>query len=291
MNVAVSMWSLVSYAQAGRIDTLGFVRYAAELGVQGVELLDVFWQDQERELSQVRTELQRVGIEVSAYAIGNDLVEPDTAERGRQVQSIRDGVDVARELGTSRLRVFSGNEKPDVQTEDGHRWIIDGLGKGAAYAAERGVTLVLENHGLFAGRADQVRRVIEEVGSPALRANLDTGNFLLVNQDPVAAVRELAPWAAYVHLKDFRKVRDGEQVQESYAGLDGSRYVGTVIGAGEVDLRGVLGALRETGYDGWLSIEYEGTGDAKEELAESVNTTRLLVYQLSTRSHYHAGWP
>ena len=291
MNVAVSMWSLVSYAQAGRIDTLGFVRYAAELGVQGVELLDVFWQDQERELSQVRTELQRVGIEVSAYAIGNDLVEPDTAERGRQVQSIRDGVDVARELGTSRLRVFSGNEKPDVQTEDGHRWIIDGLGEGAAYAAERGVTLVLENHGLFAGRADQVRRVIEEVGSPALRANLDTGNFLLVNQDPVAAVRELAPWAAYVHLKDFRKVRDGEQVQESYAGRDGSRYVGTVIGAGEVDLRGVLGALRETGYDGWLSIEYEGTGDAKEELAESVNATRLLVYQLSTRSHYHAGWP
>ena len=46
--------------------------------------------------------------------------------------------------------------------------------------------------GLMAGRSDQVRNIIETVNSPALRANLDTGNFLLVNQNPTDAARELA---------------------------------------------------------------------------------------------------
>ncbi len=139
------------------------------------------------------------------------------------------------------------------------------------------MTLVLENHGLFAGRADQIRQIIETIGSPALRANLDTGNFLLVNQDPAEAVRDLAARAGYVHLKDFRRLGEGETADESYGALDGSRYVGTVIGQGDVDLPAVLGHLRSAGYDGWLSIEYEGTYDAKEELAQSVHATQDLI--------------
>ncbi len=277
MKLAVSMWSLVSYAKANRIDAPAFVRYAATIGADGVELLDVFWRDKERELPEVQAAVRHSGLAVSAYAIGNDLVHPDARERTRQVQSIRDGVDTARRLGTQLLRVFSGSEKPGVAVEDGVRWIVDGLRAGAAYAAEHQVTLVLENHGLFAGRADQIRRIIEEVDAPALRANIDTGNFLLVNQDPVRAARDLAALAAYVHLKDFRALGHDEHVAEAYTGLDGARFVGMVIGAGDVQLGAVLGALRDASYDGWLSIEYEGTGDAKEGLEQSVRATRALM--------------
>lgn len=277
MKIAVSMWSLVSYARSGRIDAPGFVRYAATLGVPGVELLDVFWSDREQQVPLVETALRETGLAVSAYAIGNDLVHPEADERGRQVRSIRDGVDMARRLGTGLLRVFSGGEKPGVSPQQGHQWIVAGLREGAAYAAERGVTLALENHGLFAGRADQVRAIIEEVGSPALRANVDTGNFLLVNQDPADAARDLAALAAYVHLKDFRALRPGEEAAESYSALDGSRYAGTAIGDGAVDLPAVLARLRDAGYDGWLSIEYEGTGDAREGLERSVQATRVLI--------------
>src|SRR5579875_1122527 len=185
MKVSVSMWSLVSEAIAGRIDAASFVRYAASIGAEGVELLDVFWRDKEREFAEVEAALRASGLPVSAYAIGNDLVQPDPGERERQVQSIRDGVDMALRLGTPRLRVFSGSQKAGVAFDDGAQWIVDGLRAGAAYAAERRVTLVLENHGLFAGRANQVRGIIEAVALPSLRANVDTGNFLLVNQDPV----------------------------------------------------------------------------------------------------------
>jgi sugar phosphate isomerase/epimerase len=277
MRSAVSMWSVVSEAEAGKIDAPGFVRYAASIGAEGVELLDVFWTDVNRDVPAVEQALRETGLPLSAYAIGNDLVEPDADERATQVQMIRDGVDMARRLGTPLVRVFSGSEREGVSADQGLEWIVEGLREGAAYAEERGITLVLENHGLFAGRADQVRHIIETIGSPALRANLDTGNFLLVNEDPVRAARDLAALAAYVHLKDFRRVQPGEEPAESYTGIDGNRYEGTVIGEGEVDLPAVLSSLRQGGYDGWLSIEYEGTGDPKTGLEASLRNTKSLL--------------
>lgn len=277
MNIAVSMWSLVREAQAGQMDVPAFVRYVKEIDADGVELLDVFWHNRDGELPGVLVALRETGLPVSAYAIGNDLVQPDPDARAHAVQAIHDGVATAWRLGATMLRVFSGGEKDGVRPEQGYEWIVEGLRDGAAYAAAHGVTLALENHGLFAGRADQVHRIIADVSSPALRATIDTGNFLLVNQDPVAAARSLAPLAAYVHLKDFRLVGAGEQVEHAYTGLGGVRCAGTTIGAGDVDLPGVIAALRAGGYDGWLSIEYEGTGDAREEVAASLRATRELL--------------
>jgi sugar phosphate isomerase/epimerase len=277
MRSAVSMWSLVRDAERGAIDAPSFIRYAAEIGAEGVELLDVFWRDQERDVPQVELALRETGLPVSAYAIGNDFAQPTEAERVTQVRMLREGIDMARRLGAPRLRVFSGSEKDGVSPDQGFDWIVDGLRTGAVYAAEQGITLVLENHGLFAGRADQVQRIIETVASPALRANLDTGNFLLVNQDPVAAIRDLAPLAGYVHLKDFRRLPDGAESPDAYTGIDGDRYEGTVIGEGEVDLPAALDALRAAGYDGWLSIEYEGVGEPRAGLETSLRNTEALL--------------
>jgi sugar phosphate isomerase/epimerase len=43
----------------------------------------------------------------------------------------------------------------------------------------------------------------------------------------------------------------------------------------------VLAALRDAGYDGWLSIEYEGTADAKQGLEQSVQATHKLVKEVA----------
>ena len=58
--------------------------------------------------------------------------------------------------------------------------------------------------------------------------------------------------------------------------------MGTVIGEGDVDLRAVLTTLRAAGYDGWLSIEYEGVGDAKQELEQSLRVTQRLITELAS---------
>ena len=137
---------------------------------------------------------------------------------------------------------------------------MEGLAAAAEYAERYHVTLALENHGLMAGRSDQVRQVIDAVGSSALRANIDTGNFLLVNQNPTDAARDLAPLAALVHLKDFRRARPDE-TEHIYKALDGAAFTGAVVGQGQVDLPAIVKLLDAAGYGGWLSLEYEGGDD------------------------------
>ncbi len=261
MKLSVSMYSCVRAAQAGQLDLLGFIDYAAARGVAGVELLDMFWSDVERELPQVKQRLADAGLEVAVYSISNNFIQPEAEARVRELGDLKRGVDLALELGVDLLRVFSGSARDDVSQEQGEAWILEGLSAGAAYAASRGVILALENHGRFAGRSDQVRAIIEQVGSPALRVNFDTGNFLPVGQDPVEAARELAAWTALVHLKDMRLAGAGE-AGHVFEAPDGRKLTGSIIGEGLVDLAAVRAVMDGAGYAGWWSLEYEGSEDA-----------------------------
>jgi sugar phosphate isomerase/epimerase len=260
MKLSVSMWSVVTTVQAGQMDLPKFIEFAARQGVGGVELLDYFWKDEKAEIPQVKKQLADAGLKLAVYSIGNDFFQPDATARAEVLAELKHGVDVANQLGVNLMRVFSGSHKEGYKLEDGMGWIIEGLTAGAAYAQQHSVTLALENHGLMAGRSDQVRDIINKVGSPALRANLDTGNFLLVGQNPVDAAKELGRLVALVHLKDFRLAGPADTVHV-YRGLDGTGYTGTVTGEGMVDLPQVNAILRSAGYEGWLSLEYEGGAD------------------------------
>ncbi|HRA68116.1 MAG TPA: sugar phosphate isomerase/epimerase family protein [Caldilinea sp.] len=263
MKLSISMWSVVSAVRQGRIDLPGFIEFAArqqENGARGVELLDYFWRDRAAEMDKAMRQIADAGLELVVYSIGNDFFQPEREAWEKQLADLKTGVDVANLLNVRTMRVFSGNAKPDYAFEDGFAWIVDGLAAGAHYAESHGVTLALENHGLMAGRSDQVRRVIEAVGSPALRANIDTGNFLLVNQNPTEAAQDLADLAALVHLKDFRRAR-ADETEHIYKALDGTAFTGAVVGQGEVELAAIVKILDDAGYDGWLSLEYEGGDD------------------------------
>ena len=261
MKLSLSMYSCVRAVQAGQLDLLGFIDYAAAQGVAGVELLDIFWSDAERELPQAKRRIADAGLDIAVYSISNNFIQPGASERARELADLKRGVDIALELGVDVLRVFSGSARDGVSQDEGAAWILEGLSAGAAYAESHGVTLALENHGRFAGRSDQVRAIIEAVGSPALRVNFDTGNFLPVGQDPVGAARELADWVVLVHLKDMRRAR-ADEAGHVFTGPDGRLLTGSTIGAGLVDLAAIRTVMDGAGYAGWWSLEYEGAEDA-----------------------------
>lgn len=272
MKLSLSMYSCVRAVQAGQLDLMGFVDYAAAQGVAGVELLDMFWTDAERELPAVKGRIAAAGMDVAVYSISNNFIQPDANARARELADLKRGVDIALELGTAIVRVFSGSAREGVSQEQGSAWILEGLSAGAAYAETRGITLALENHGKFAGRSDQVREIIDAVASPALRVNLDTGNFLPVGQNPTAATKHLADLVVLMHLKDMRRAT-GAEASHVFADPDGQLLTGCVIGAGLVDLAAIRAIMDGAGYDGWWSLEYEG---AEDSLA--VGVPRSLAY-------------
>ena len=268
MQIAVSMWSLHREFYSRRLDVVDFVKWAADAKADGVELLDVFWKDFDTEGPKVLDVLEKTNLKVGAYAVGNNFVIPDPEARAQQVRIITRGVDMAKYLNTKVVRVFAGDLAEGIAFDAARGWIVAGLREAAAYAKEHGIILALENHGLLAGKGDQVQGLIADVGSTALKATIDTGNFLLVDEEPTDAVKILAPLAGHVHFKDFRPANAEEA--PSYPALSGKRFVGTIIDEGVVDTREILRLLQDSGYRGWLSVEFEGLEEEKIGASRSI---------------------
>jgi len=276
MKLGLSMWSYQASVRRGEMDIPSFIRQAKTLGVDGVELLDFFWKDRDAELPAVEAALAETGLPVGIYSVANNFVLSSAAERAANVKMITDGVDNAVHFGAKTVRVFAGDLTPGISYEQGLAWIVTGLKEAAAYAYAKDITLALENHGKLAGRSDQIETILNAVASPALKANPDTGNFLLVHQASHLAVAELATRAAMCHFKDFHVVPDS-YAGYSYVGTEGLKFAGTVIGEGDVDLPDCIKSLKEAGFDGWLNIEYEGEEDPATAIAKSVTYTRGLL--------------
>jgi len=276
MKLGLSMWSYAAPVRRGELDIPGFIREARRVGVDGVELLDFFWQDRDTEMPAVEAALAETRLPVGVYSVANNFVHSDPAERAVNVEKITNGVDNAVHFGAKTVRVFGGDIVPGISYEEGLLWIIDGLKEAAAYAYQKNIILALENHGKLAGRSDQVETILNAVASPALKANPDTGNFLLVHQASHLAVASLATRAAMCHFKDFHVVPDNF-TGFAYVGTEGLKFAGTAIGEGDVDLPDCINSLRQAGFDGWLNIEYEGEENPSVAVARSVEYTRRLL--------------
>ncbi|WP_058300884.1 sugar phosphate isomerase/epimerase family protein [Gorillibacterium timonense] len=279
MKTSLSIWSVHKSVYAEEMDNAAFIEFAAEAGAQGVELLSIFWKEDGQEAERIAAALERTGLALACFSACNNLAVTGEERRRAEVSDIIASVDRAALFGAKVVRVFSGDKEESVTYEAAKGWIVEGLIVAAAYAESKGITLCLENHGLFAGKAEQVLEVIREVGSASLKSTFDTGNFLLVDENPSEAVVKLKDRIAHVHLKDFAPVEEG-QVGTFYTSLGGKRFSGQVPGEGVVDLPFILGELRDHGYAGWLSVEYEGDEEQKEGSKRSIEHLSAILQHL-----------
>ncbi|MGZ7109283.1 MAG: sugar phosphate isomerase/epimerase family protein [Methanobacterium sp.] len=278
MKVALSMWSVHKYWYEGQWSILDFIDFAGTTKAKGVELLSVFWRNKEIELPKVEEALIRQNLKVSSYAACNNFVVSDSEQRNIQLKEVTDAIDMAIHFGTNIVRVFTGDLPHDktITYEEGIGYVLEGLSSASKYAEEKGVLLCIENHGLFAGRSDQVISIINQVDSPALRSTFDTGNFLLVGQNPKDAVVDLKGYINHVHVKDFLRT-DVEKEGNTYRALSGDLFLGKIPGEGEVDLSYIFSELIRNNYDGWLVVEFEGAEEPTSGSILSVDYVDELV--------------
>lgn len=271
MKTSISMYSMHHALGSGELSPCQVLEFFRENGAPYVELLDNYMSTKE-EKEQIKACLNSLGLKVSSYSISNNFVTDEEARR-EQIEYVKEAVAYAKYFDASIIRVFCANATDKYTYEQGLDMIIDSFRQCVKTAEEAGVIFSLENHGMFAGKAEQVKHIIDAVGSKALRATTDTGNFLLVCENPLDSIKTLLNYVGFVHFKDFKKA-----VNEGYTALDGSRYTGTVIGEGEVPLPQIVSLLRQNGYDGFLSIEYEGGNDGlRESVRKSIAYVNTLV--------------
>lgn len=276
MKISVSMYSLSSTIQKESWTIADFIHYAKSISLDGVELLDMYWPNQENhhsEIESIKQVLAETGLKVSAYDVSNNFVKESQEERMKEVEKVLDGILIAKQLGAPVVRVFCGDVHGDITFEDGADWIIKSLNLCKEAAEKENIVLAVENHGLLAGKSTMVEHIIQAVNSPFVKMTFDTGNFLLVHESPVDAFNRLKSDIVHVHFKDFREKEEHESFR-GFRSTEGVELIGVVPGDGMVNLDTIVQGLKDNDYDGWLSIEYEGFEDAKLANEEAVSRLR-----------------
>lgn len=170
------------------------------------------------------------------------LVSPDPADRARRVAFLQTCVDVAADLGSEAVSFWAGvPAEEDLAADRVACWdrLVDGVTEVVAHAAPRGVTCAFEPEpGMLVDDCDDWARLAAAV--PGLTLALDTGHCVVSGRyTPDAAVRAFAAELGAVAVEDMPR----------------GRHEHRAPGEGDVDLPAVLGALRDVGYRGLVSLE------------------------------------
>jgi inosose dehydratase len=107
----------------------------------------------------------------------------------------------------------------------------------------------------------EIDRLLDATDPERLGVCLDTGHHLVAGGDPVAALRDLGERVRHVHLKDVDPVVLARLMDGRYRGMADAVRNGlfTELGAGMLDLDGILATLAARDYDGWLMVEQDAS--------------------------------
>jgi sugar phosphate isomerase/epimerase len=184
--------------------------------------------------------LAAAGVTVSA--IGSPIGKIDiAAPLAPELDRMRRVATAAAAFGTRIVRVFSFFIPPGEPPERYRQEVINRMAALAAIAQEHGLVLAHENEKeIYGDRPERCAEIISAVGSPALRATFDAANFVQCGVRPHAdAYPLIRPHLVYVQVKDALAA------------------TGEVVPAGQGDgqVAETLGALRDSGFEGYLSLE------------------------------------
>ncbi len=264
MKFSVSSYSYAGLTGSGEKTEAQLVPLAAEMGFDAIEFAEIHppeGMDKTEYAFSLRREAEKAGIEIAAYCIGADLLKDTDKEIGR----LKGEVDVAAALGAKVMRHdASGGFAKETRGQRGFAnafpMLVRGYKEVTEYAQTKGIRTCIENHGYFCQDSARVEAIINGVAHENFGALVDIGNFMCADEDPAVAVGNLAPYAFHVHCKDFHFKKGTEFVpDEGFFGTRGGNFLrGAIIGHGVVPVAQCLRILKNSGYNGYYTVEFEG---------------------------------
>lgn len=284
MKTSVSSYSFSAMMGENRENQISIIKRAKELGFDAIEFTSLEPHDgssQKEYAKKIRAEAENCEIEISCYSVGADMLGNGIDE---VTDSLKEQVDVAEFLGAKIMRHDTAFSFPEgTRKYQGFTNVLpifaDACRRVTEYAAEKGIRTCVENPGQFCQDSDRVELLVNTVANDNFGLLVDTGNFLCVDEDPVKAVGRCAPYVFNVHIKDFLvKPCTGFDPGDGFFRSRGGDYLrGTVAGHGAVPLVQCVSALKLAGYDGYLTLEFEG----KEEIEFALNAGAKFIKRLA----------
>lgn len=263
------------------------VTAASELGVKGVQIYATTGEFSpstldDNDISEFKRFAASKGLTVSALC--GDMgghgfeIEKDNALR---VQKTKEIIDLAQKLGVSIITTHIG-VIPSDKTEPRYAVMLEALTECGLYAKEKGVTLAIETG---PEKAVALKAFLDDTKG-GVGVNLDPANFVMVtDQDPVEAVHVLKDYIVHTHAKDGKMLKktDPRTIYNVFAdgGIESLNvadyFIETPLGAGDVDFAAYISALKEIGYDGFLTIERETGADPMADIKAAVDYLNGII--------------
>ena len=246
------------------------MEHAARMGFDGFEILQrQLASTDSAELMKIKRRAFLLGMDLMGYSTHQGFLSPDAEKRKAQLDHTVACLEQAYQMGIPTMRVNSGTwgtsksfdelmanrgeEKPleGFTEEDAYGWVIEAYQKLAEEAGKRGVIMGLENHWGLGRTAEGVKRVVDAVDSPWLKVTLDTGNFL---EDPYDRLKQLAKDTVLMQAKTY--------------------HGGGVWYTLELDYPRIARIMRDAGFTGYVSLEFEGKEDPLTAIPKSLEMLR-----------------
>jgi hydroxypyruvate isomerase len=242
------------------------IRLVASAGYQGFEFGDWRAQDPKR----ITALMREVGIEC-ACIVGNKSVNPvgmglcNPAEREGFLAEIRASAEAATRFETKQIVVLSGFKVSGMSRAEQHASIVEGLKRAHDVVAPLGVTMIVEvintlapieplnpkgdNHAnYYLDRTDEAFQIVRNVKSPFVKILYDVYHTQIMEGNLIETIRKNIADIAHFHVGD----------------VPGRHEPGT----GEIHYPNVFRAIRDSGFKGFVAMEYVPAKDAMQTLKD-----------------------
>lgn len=280
-KLSLAQWSLHKMIQSGEMDPVDFAKKANELGFSGIEYVSDLYSDYLEKGDDPKKAMEELLLVLkdrsTHYQVENVLImvddeghlaELNDAKRNQTVENHKKWVDAAAFLGCHSIRVNAHGEGSEEEVAAA---AIKGLSALAGYAAEKGINVIVENHGGYTSSGKWLSNVMKQVNMPNCGTLPDFGNFCInvsygsINAeecedvyDIYQGVAELLPYAKGVSAKSYDFDDEGNQPL--------------------IDYYKMMKVVKDGGYTGYIGVEFEGSNMTE---IEGIEATRSLILKAS----------
>jgi sugar phosphate isomerase/epimerase len=278
-EISLAEWSLHRALQGNKISNLDFPIIAKQqYGISVVEFVNQFFKDKAKDTAYLNQLLQRCkdnGVKNHLIMIDGEggLGDTDAKKRNEAVENHYKWVDAARHLGCATIRV---NAHGVGTSEEVQKAAIEGLSKLGEYGEKAGINIIVENHGGYSSNGQWLTTVMKGVDKKNVGTLPDFGNFCVKRDggglysgkcteeyDRYKGVQEMLPFAKGVSAKAHDFDSNGNCIETDYTKM--------------------MKIIKNSGFNGYIGIEYEGDKLSEEE---GIRKTKALLEKVANNIDY-----
>ena len=276
-KLSLAQWSLNKGIYSGKFDPYDFAKTAKELGFSGLEYVNALYSDvmdSRNKHQAIKNFVKKSNSEAAQHSVENLLIMIDeegnlaaasASRRKNAIENHKKWIDAASQMGCHSVRVnLYGVEQKKKWTE----YSSDSLTKLSEFSKDFNINVIVENHGSLSSNAELLMQVINNVNLKNCGTLPDFGNFCIKRvegdlyesscvkeYDRYKGIKEMMPKAFAVSAKSNSFNNKGDEVYTDYLKM--------------------LKIVKESGYNGYIGVEYEGTG--LSEIDGILATKNLLI--------------